>query len=159
MHLSMCTCAMHFFLRCVNILVYLVFCLANGVTENLIMQATWRKLVYGQGADYSETLPSLPSRLVTEDDLKEFYEAMKIYEVPKDDVVSNVGIKRKSEYLGGLDTQQYGRGKRTREVYIFHLWPEHVHAFFFWPSPATSCLVDYDLPYYYYLYYFFLLLL
>ncbi|XP_062108563.1 chromatin structure-remodeling complex protein SYD [Humulus lupulus] len=77
--------------------------------------ATWRKLMNQQGTDNSETLAPLPSRLVTEDDLKEFYEAMKIYEVPKADVGSNVGgVKRKSEYH--LDTQHYGRGKRTREV-------------------------------------------
>ncbi|KAM6545251.1 hypothetical protein CsatB_025987 [Cannabis sativa] len=77
--------------------------------------ATWRKLINQQLTDNSETLPPLPSRLVTEDDLQEFYEAMKIYEVPKADGGSNVGgVKRKSEYH--LDTQHYGRGKRTREV-------------------------------------------
>lgn len=80
------------------------------------MQATWRKLLCERGLDSSEPLPPLPSRLVTDDDLKEFYEAMKIYEVPKDGVVSNVGVKRKTEYLGSLDTQHYGRGKRAREV-------------------------------------------
>ncbi|GLT42013.1 hypothetical protein SLA2020_160370 [Shorea laevis] len=79
--------------------------------------ATWKKLVSGQGIDGSRSLPALPpSRLVTDDDLKEFYEVMKLYEVPKAAVASNVGVKRKGEYLGGLDTQQYGRGKRTREV-------------------------------------------
>ncbi|KAM5569106.1 hypothetical protein ABKV19_016562 [Rosa sericea] len=78
--------------------------------------ASWRKLACVQGKDGSESLPPLPSRLVTEDDLKEFYEAMKIYEVPKTGVVSNVGIKRKGQSLGGLDTQRYGRGKRAREV-------------------------------------------
>ncbi|XP_015874475.3 chromatin structure-remodeling complex protein SYD isoform X3 [Ziziphus jujuba] len=80
--------------------------------------ATWRKLVIERGLDSSEPLPPLPSRLVTEEDLKEFYEVMKIYEVPKPGpgMVSNVGVKRKGEYLGGLDTQQYGRGKRAREV-------------------------------------------
>lgn len=64
----------------------------------------------------SDPLPLLPARLVTDDDLKEFCEAMKIFEVPKAGVVSNVGVKRKSGYLGGLDTQHYGRGKRAREV-------------------------------------------
>ncbi|GKU85565.1 hypothetical protein SLEP1_g222 [Rubroshorea leprosula] len=79
--------------------------------------ATWKKLVSGQGIDGSRPLPAmLPSRLVTDDDLKEFYEKMKLYEVPKTAVASNVGVKRKGEYLGGLDTQQYGRGKRAREV-------------------------------------------
>ena len=85
------------------------------------MQATWRKLLCEQGSDNSETLPPLPSRLVTDDDLKEFYEAMKIYETPKAAVVSNVGVKRKGQYLGGLDTQRYGRGKRSREVCLVFL--------------------------------------
>ncbi|TKY54110.1 Chromatin structure-remodeling complex protein SYD [Spatholobus suberectus] len=40
---------------------------------------------------------------------------MKISDVPKCEVESS-GVKRKSGYLGGLDTQQYGRGKRAREV-------------------------------------------
>lgn len=80
------------------------------------MQAAWRKLVSAQGMYSSESLPPLPSRLVTDDDLKEFYEVMKINEVPKA-IESNVGgVKRKRGYLGGLDTQQYGRGKRAREV-------------------------------------------
>ena len=80
------------------------------------LQATWKELVCGQGMDVLDPIPPPPSRLVTDDDLKEFYEAMKIYEVPRAEVVSNVGVKRKSEYLGGLDTQHYGRGKRAREV-------------------------------------------
>ncbi|ONI28478.1 hypothetical protein PRUPE_1G143200 [Prunus persica] len=78
--------------------------------------ATWRKLACVQGMDSSETLPPLPSRLVTDDDLKEFCEVMKVYEVPKTGEVSNVGVKRKGGALGGLDTQRYGRGKRAREV-------------------------------------------
>ncbi|KAF5452399.1 hypothetical protein F2P56_027401 [Juglans regia] len=78
--------------------------------------ATWKKLVCGQGMDASDPLPLPPARLVTDDDLKEFCEAMKIFAVPKAGVVSNVGVKRKSGYLGGLDTQHYGRGKRAREV-------------------------------------------
>lgn len=83
--------------------------------EALILQATWKKLVLGHGI--SEPVPSIPSRLVTDDDLKVFYEAMKITEeVPKAGEVSHVGVKRKSEYLGSLDTQHYGRGKRAREV-------------------------------------------
>ncbi|XP_038899000.1 LOW QUALITY PROTEIN: chromatin structure-remodeling complex protein SYD [Benincasa hispida] len=77
--------------------------------------ATWKKLVLGHGN--FEPVPSIPSRLVTDDDLKVFYEAMKITEeVPKAGEVSHVGVKRKSEYLGSLDTQHYGRGKRAREV-------------------------------------------
>ncbi|KAI9115171.1 hypothetical protein K1719_014184 [Acacia pycnantha] len=78
--------------------------------------ATWKKLILGQAADSSDLIfPLPPSRLVTDDDLTNFYEAMKIYEVPKDAVVSS-GVKRKGGYLGGLDTQHYGRGKRAREV-------------------------------------------
>ncbi|KAF8402056.1 hypothetical protein HHK36_013008 [Tetracentron sinense] len=75
----------------------------SGVTcyYNLIPQAAWQKLVQGQEKDCSLPLPSMPSRLVTGDDLNAFCKAMQIYEV------SNVGEKRKSEYLGGLDTQQY----------------------------------------------------
>ncbi|KAK7363636.1 hypothetical protein VNO77_05786 [Canavalia gladiata] len=77
--------------------------------------ATWKKLVLGQATDGSDLILPLPSRLVTDEDLKQFYEAMKISDVPKGGVESN-GVKRKSGYLGGLDTQQYGRGKRAREV-------------------------------------------
>ncbi|XP_004508316.1 uncharacterized protein [Cicer arietinum] len=79
--------------------------------------ATWKKLMLGQAADGSDVvIPPLPSRLVTDEDLKQFYEAMKISEdVPKREVESN-GVKRKGGGLGGLDTQHYGRGKRAREV-------------------------------------------
>ncbi|XP_052116775.1 chromatin structure-remodeling complex protein SYD isoform X29 [Arachis duranensis] len=77
--------------------------------------ATWKKLVSGPATDGSEPIPTLPSRLVTDEDLKQFYEAMKIFDVSKDEVASN-GIKRKSGTPGGLDTQHYGRGKRAREV-------------------------------------------
>lgn len=79
------------------------------------LQATWRKLIRGLGTD-GEPLPPLPSRLVTDDDLKPLYEAMKIYDAPKTGVSPNVGVKRKGEHLGALDTQHYGRGKRAREV-------------------------------------------
>ncbi|KAJ0092547.1 hypothetical protein Patl1_25557 [Pistacia atlantica] len=78
--------------------------------------ATWKKLVGGHGMDGSEPLPPLPSRLVTDDDLQAFYKAMKIFDVPKTVVTPQVGVKRKNEYLGALDTKQYGRGKRAREV-------------------------------------------
>lgn len=83
----------------------------------LVVQATWKSLLLGQGRDVTEPLPPLPSRLVTDDDLKAFYEVMKLYDVPKAEEVSNVGVKRKGQKLGGLDTQRYGRGKRAREVY------------------------------------------
>ncbi|CAK7332877.1 unnamed protein product [Dovyalis caffra] len=78
--------------------------------------ATWKSLLLGQGMDALEPLPPLPSRLVTDDDLQALYEAMKVYDMPKAGVDSNAGAKRKGQYLGGLDTQQYGRGKRAREV-------------------------------------------
>ncbi|XP_022723174.1 chromatin structure-remodeling complex protein SYD-like isoform X3 [Durio zibethinus] len=78
--------------------------------------AKWKKLVLGSGLDGSKPLPPLPSRLVTDDDLKEFCEEMKLYDIPTTGVQPNVGVKRKSESLGGLDTRQYGRGKRAREV-------------------------------------------
>ncbi|GKV39037.1 hypothetical protein SLEP1_g46868 [Rubroshorea leprosula] len=78
--------------------------------------ATWKKLVTAQGIDGSKPLPPMPSRLVTDDDLKKFCEEMKLFDVPKAVVASNVGVKRKGEHLGGLDTKQYGRGKRAREV-------------------------------------------
>ncbi|XP_059665229.1 chromatin structure-remodeling complex protein SYD [Cornus florida] len=78
--------------------------------------ATWKKLVSEQGRDGSEPVPSMPSRLLTEDDLKQFYEVIKKYEASNAGVVSNVGMKRKGGSLGGLDTQHYGRGKRAREV-------------------------------------------
>ncbi|XP_008803891.1 chromatin structure-remodeling complex protein SYD-like isoform X2 [Phoenix dactylifera] len=71
--------------------------------------AAWQRLVQGSSTEGLEPLP-LPSRLVTDEDLKPFYKAMMIYES------SNVNVKRKGEYLGGPDTQQYGRGKRAREV-------------------------------------------
>nr|XP_034930331.1 chromatin structure-remodeling complex protein SYD-like isoform X4 [Populus alba] len=78
--------------------------------------ATWKNLLLGQGMDALEHQPPLPSRLVTDDDLKAFYKAMNLYDVPKAGVESNAGVKRKGKSLGGLDTQQYGRGKRAREV-------------------------------------------
>nr|KJB33147.1 hypothetical protein B456_006G257000 [Gossypium raimondii] len=78
--------------------------------------AKWKKLVCGSEMDCSKPLPPLPPRLVTDDDLKEFYEAMKLYDTPKTELQpNNIGSKRKGS-LGGLDTQQYGRGKRQREV-------------------------------------------
>ncbi|GFZ20673.1 P-loop containing nucleoside triphosphate hydrolases superfamily protein [Actinidia rufa] len=76
----------------------------------------WKNLVLGQGKEISESVPPLRSRLITNDDLKSFYEAIKIYEVSNPRVASNIGAKRKGQSLGGLDTQHYGRGKRAREV-------------------------------------------
>lgn len=86
-----------------------------------ILQAMWKKLVLEQGKDDSEPLPSMPSRLLTDDDLKPFYEAMKISDVSNARVASSIGTKRKSESLGGLDTKQYGRGKRAREVGLLYM--------------------------------------
>ncbi|XP_073009948.1 uncharacterized protein [Typha latifolia] len=71
--------------------------------------AAWTALVQGGSSDELDPLV-MPSRLVTEDDLKTFYKAMMVYES------ANLDIKRKREHPGGLDTQQYGRGKRAREV-------------------------------------------
>ncbi|XP_074271286.1 chromatin structure-remodeling complex protein SYD-like [Silene latifolia] len=78
--------------------------------------ATWKTLVMEHGGDKSEALPPFPSRLVTDDDLKAFYEAMKIHEAPTGDASSSSGVKRKGGYVGGFDSQHYGRGKRAREV-------------------------------------------
>jgi hypothetical protein len=55
----------------------------------------------------------MPSRLVTDDDLKSFCHAMKIYESSN---IKSVKVVRRKGELGGLDTQHYGRGKRAREV-------------------------------------------
>lgn len=74
------------------------------------------QLVRGDRSRDSEPFPALPSRLLTDDDLKPFYEAMKISDTPQRIVAHSTGIKRKGDPLGGLDTQQYGRGKRAREV-------------------------------------------
>ncbi|CAI0466634.1 unnamed protein product [Linum tenue] len=75
----------------------------------------WKKLLAGQGANVPESLPPLPSRLVSDDDLKSFFEKIKLYDVPKDDGVPSIGTKRKGQSQG-LDFQHYGRGKRAREV-------------------------------------------
>lgn len=85
------------------------------------MQATWARLVHGREKDDSKPLPPLPPRLVTDNDLKEFYEAMKVYEASNSGMTSTNGAKRKSGYAGSLDTEQYGRGKRAREVCLFSL--------------------------------------
>lgn len=76
-------------------------------------QAAWQKVV--QDGSTSGLDPGvLPSRLVTDDDLKPFCHAMKLYE-PSNVKTVNVNVRKKGE-LGGLDTQHYGRGKRAREV-------------------------------------------
>ncbi|KAE9602017.1 putative DNA helicase chromatin remodeling SNF2 family [Lupinus albus] len=86
--------------------------------------ATWKKLMLGQAIDGSEFTTPLPSRLVTDEDLRQFYEVMKISNVPKSRVEST-GVKRKGGNLGGLDTQHYGRGKRAREVHSYEeQWTE-----------------------------------
>ncbi|CAA0833462.1 Chromatin structure-remodeling complex protein SYD, partial [Striga hermonthica] len=76
----------------------------------------WKNMFEGDGSEKPEQIPPLPSRLLTDDDLKSFYDVMKISETPTPSVLPNPGMKRKSGYIGGLDTQQYGRGKRAREV-------------------------------------------
>lgn len=47
------------------------------------VMAKWKKLMYESGMDESKLLPPLPSQLVTDIDLIEFYEAMKFYVMPK----------------------------------------------------------------------------
>lgn len=79
------------------------------------MQDIWKKLVLEQGGVSGELIPSLPSRLVTENEMKSFCEAMKAIEVPKPVVLPGIGGKRKGA-LGNSDTHNYGRGKRAREV-------------------------------------------
>ncbi|XP_020550492.1 chromatin structure-remodeling complex protein SYD [Sesamum indicum] len=76
----------------------------------------WENMFGGKGSEKCKQIPPLPSRLLTDDDLKSFYEVMKISEAPTPGVLPNAGMKRKSGSLGGLDTQHYGRGKRAREV-------------------------------------------
>lgn len=79
----------------------------------------------------------LPSRLVTDDDLAAFCKAMRVYETPsKPAPPSTSGSKKKRGYLGGLDTQQYGRGKRAREV---SKWLPIVNIFAF--SVPAKCLI------------------
>uniref|UniRef100_A0ACD5V8R8 Uncharacterized protein n=1 Tax=Avena sativa TaxID=4498 RepID=A0ACD5V8R8_AVESA len=75
--------------------------------------AVWLKVV--QDGSVSGLDPSvIPSRLVSDDDLKPFCHAMKIYESSNVKSVK-VNVRKKGE-LGGLDTKHYGRGKRAREV-------------------------------------------
>lgn len=85
----------------------------------LKFQVTWKKLCSEKGAENSESVPPLPSRLLTEEDLKSFYEAMKISDTPT--VIPSTAVKRKGQYVGGLDTQHYGRGKRAREVSLYSI--------------------------------------
>ncbi|XP_062233157.1 chromatin structure-remodeling complex protein SYD-like isoform X2 [Phragmites australis] len=73
----------------------------------------WQKVVH-DGSTSGLDPAVMPSRLVTDDDLKSFCQAMKVYESSNVKSVK-VNVRRKGE-LGGLDTQHYGRGKRAREV-------------------------------------------
>lgn len=82
----------------------------------------WQNLCGAKGPDKGKLIPPLPSRLLTEDDLKSFYEVMKISSDAPVARLPDTGLKRKSGYLGGLDTQQYGRGKRAREVCLNDLY-------------------------------------
>ncbi|XP_058078291.1 chromatin structure-remodeling complex protein SYD-like isoform X2 [Magnolia sinica] len=72
----------------------------------------WQKLLV-RSNNCSEPLQPVPPRLVTDDDLKAFYQAMQI------DEASNAMVKRKSNSFGGIDTQRYGWGKRAREVHSY----------------------------------------
>lgn len=79
--------------------------------------AAWQRMVQATAKEGPDPLP-MPSRLVTDEDLKSLYQAMMTYEA------SNVGIKRKGD-VGSLDTQHYGRGKRAREVRSYNdQWTE-----------------------------------
>ncbi|URE12111.1 SNF2 family N-terminal domain [Musa troglodytarum] len=71
--------------------------------------AAWQRL--NQGSTDGLNPLAMPSRLVTDEDLKPFYKAMMIHESP------NVSTKRKNGYLGGLDTQQYGRANEHVRSY------------------------------------------
>ncbi|EPS74605.1 hypothetical protein M569_00150, partial [Genlisea aurea] len=85
--------------------------------RHLEEMVAWQNVLGVKGSDKWKSMPPpLPSRLLTEDDLKSFYEVMNISETPASVILPNAGVKRKSGILGGLDTQQYGRGKRAREV-------------------------------------------
>lgn len=102
-----------------------MICVCNGILRCLknlfnILQVEWQNLCGAKGPDKGKLMPPLPPRLLTDDDLKSFYEVMKIsFDAPASSVLPDPGLKRKSGYLGGLDTQQYGRGKRAREVCLF----------------------------------------
>ncbi|KAJ6791482.1 chromatin structure-remodeling complex protein SYD [Iris pallida] len=79
--------------------------------------AAWQTVIQGGAKDGLDSIP-IPSRLVTEEDLKPLYKAMTTYEA------ANAGVKRKGEH-GSLDTQHYGRGKRAREVRSYNdQWTE-----------------------------------
>lgn len=110
-----------------------------------ILQAMWKNLLLGQGKNGSEPIPPLPSRLLTEDELKPFYEAIKTYEASNARVASdsgaNVGAKRKSGGLGGLDTQHYGRGKRAREVGLVYSPSSLLYSSSFYLGHPTLVLI------------------
>ncbi|CAN8285555.1 unnamed protein product [Cochlearia groenlandica] len=77
---------------------------------------TWNALGHGSSSNSLANISLIPSRLVTEDDLKLLYETMKLNDVPMVAKEPSVGMKRKDGLIGGLDTHHYGRGKRAREV-------------------------------------------
>ncbi|KAF2287717.1 hypothetical protein GH714_002427 [Hevea brasiliensis] len=79
----------------------------------------WRSSLLGQGFDGTEPVPPLTSRLVTDDDLKAFYEVMNLYEVPKAGVVSNsnVGLKPKGRNLWGLEYSAVWKGKTSQRAH------------------------------------------
>jgi hypothetical protein len=77
------------------------------------LQAAWQKVQDGSTSGLDPSV--LPSRLVTDDDLKPFCHAMKLYEPSSNVKTVKVNVRKKGE-LGGLDTRHYGRGKRAREV-------------------------------------------
>ncbi|KAL5712823.1 hypothetical protein ACHQM5_014952 [Ranunculus cassubicifolius] len=71
----------------------------------------WRKAIEKPEEDLMPAdLPAMPSRLVTDDELKDFYNAMQVCEEV------SAGEKRKNGDGGVLDIAHYGRGKRAREV-------------------------------------------
>ncbi|KAK3002311.1 hypothetical protein RJ639_022083 [Escallonia herrerae] len=76
----------------------------------------WKNLASSQEVVGSEAVLSLPARLLTDDDLRPFCEAMKISDAPCPVEVSNDSVLRKSGshvYHGIQDTHLHGRGKRV----------------------------------------------
>lgn len=71
---------------------------------------------------------------------------MKMNNVPMVAVESNVGMKRKGGSVGGLDTQQYGRGKRAREVCsVFFILTFNFITFPYYLKLAKLQLLRFDL--------------
>lgn len=107
------------------------------------MQEIWKKLCLESGIQSSELIPPLPPRLLTDDDLKPFYEAMKIPDKPV--VAPSSGLKRKGQSLGGLDIQHYGRGKRAREVGYTSEDCRNLQLFFFFIAYNICKIICYPL--------------